>query len=111
MKLHFMFEIYDKMIKSDAKFHKFNFIMKDKDKKEIFEIFNTRFNATIIFLNYSNILKIFNLKRLISTRLRYRISNKNFITFAELIVRLRYIIANLKIIDKINLKENKIEDN
>ena len=83
--------------------------MKDKDKKKTFEIFYARFSAAIASLNYSNILKIFNLKRLINTRLRYRISNENFIMFAELIVRLRHIAANLKVINKVNFKENKIE--
>ena len=110
MKLHFIFEIYDKIIKLNAELYDLNFVIKNKNKKKIFEIFYTRFNATIASLNYLNILKIFNLKRLISTRLRYRISNKNFITFAELIVRLRHIVANLKIINKVNFKENKIED-
>ena len=84
--------------------------MRNKDKKKIFEIFYARFSAAITFLNYFDILKILNLKRLINTHLRYRISNENFITFAELIARLRYIVTNLKIIDKVNLKENKIED-
>ena len=111
MKLHFIFEIYNKVIKSDTELYDFNFVMKDKDKKKIFEIFYARFNATIISLNYLNILKIFNLKRLISIRLRYRISNKNFITFVKLIAHLRHIATNLKVIDKINFKENKIEDN
>ena len=110
IKLHFIFEIYDKITKSDAEFYDLSFVMRDKNKKKIFETFYARFSAAITFLNYSDILKIFNLKRLINTRLRYRISNKNFITFAELIVRLRYIAANLKVIDKVNSKESKIED-
>ena len=97
------------MIKSDAKFYNLNFVMRGKDKKKIFEIFYTRFSAAIAFLNYLNILKIFNLKRLISTRLRYRISNKNFITFAKLIARLRHIAANLKVINKVNFKKSKTE--
>ena len=111
MKLHFIFETYDKIIKSNVKFYDLNFVMRDKNKKKTFETFYARFNAAITFLNYLNILKIFNLKRLVNTRLRYHISNENFITFAKLIARLRHIAANLKIIDKINLKENKIEDN
>ena len=109
VKLHFIFGTYNKIIKSDAKLHDLSFIIKDKDKKKTFEIFYARFSAAITSLNYSDILKIFNLKRLISTRLRYYISNKNFITFAKLIARLRHIAANLKVIDKVNFKKSKIE--
>ena len=110
VKLHFMFEIYDKIIKLDAKLYDLSFVIKNKDKKKIFEIFYTHFNAAIASLNYLNILKIFNLKRLINIRLRYRISNENFITFIKLIVRLRHIVTNLKIIDKVNFKKNKTEN-
>ena len=80
-KLKNMFEIYDKFIKSNVEFHDSNFDMGVKDKKKSFEIFYARFNAIIAFLNYINILKMFNLKRLINTRLRYRISNESFISF------------------------------
>ena len=111
MKLHFIFEIYDKIIKSNTKLYDLNFVIKNKNKKIKFEIFYARFSAAISFLNILNILKIFNLKRLINIRLKYRISNKNFIIFAELIARLRHIAANLKIINKVNFKKSKIEDN
>ena len=48
-----------------------------------------------------NILKIFNLKRLIAIQLKYRILKKNFSFYRDFIARLSYIITNLKIIDKI----------
>ena len=54
---------------------------------------------------------MFNLKRLINTRLRYRIFNENFISFRNIIVYLRYIVANLKIINNIfSNKDNKFEN-
>ena len=62
MKLNIIFEIYDKIIKSNIEFYNSHFVINNKNKKKIFEIFYTRFNVIIAPLNYSNILKIFNLK-------------------------------------------------
>ena len=110
-KLKNIFEIYDKLIKSNIEFYDSNFDMSVKDKKKSFKIFYIHFNAVIIFLNYTNILKMFNLKRLINIRLKYRIFNESFILFQDMITHLRYIVANLKIIDNIFLnKNNKFED-
>ena len=109
-KLKSIFEIYNKFIKSNAEFHNSNFDMNVKDKKKFFEIFYARFNTIIASLNYINILKMFNLKRLINTRLKYRIFNKSFISFRDIIVRLRYIIADLKIINNtFSNKDNKFK--
>ena len=111
LKLNVIFETYDKIVKSNAEFHDFNFVINVKDKKKSFETFYARFNAIIVSLNYTNILKIFNLKRLINTRLRYRISNENYISFRDFIAHLRYIVVNLKIIDKtFSNKNNKSEN-
>ena len=62
VKLNIIFEIYNKVVKSDIKFYNFNFVINVKNKKKIFEIFYAYFNAVIAFLNYLNILKMFNLK-------------------------------------------------
>ena len=110
-KLKNIFKIYDKLIKLNIEFHNSNFDIKVKNKKEFFEFFYIRFNAAIALLNYINTLKIFNLKRLINTRLKYRIFNENFISFRNIIVYLRYIVANLKIINNVFLnKDNKFEN-
>ena len=101
-----MFKIYDKLIKSNIEFHDSNFDINVKNKKKSFEIFYAHLNIIIAFLNYINTLKIFNLKRLINIRLRYRVFNENFILFRDIIVRLRYIAANLKIIDNTLLNKN-----
>ena len=58
-----MFKIYDKFIKLNIELYNSNFDISVKNKNKFFEIFYTRFNAIIAFLNYINILKMFNLKR------------------------------------------------
>ena len=110
-KLKSIFKIYDKLVKSNVELYNSNFDMNVKDKKKSFETFYVRFNVIIASLNYINILKMFNLKRLINTRLRYRIFDENFISFRNIIVRLRYIIVDLKTIDNIfSNKNNKFKD-
>ena len=112
IKLNIIFGIYNKITKSDIEFHDLNFDINLKEKKKIFEIFYTRFNAAIVLLNYFNILKISNLKRLINTRLKYRILKKNFFTYKKFMTRLRYITTNFETIDKtIFNKNNKNENN
>ena len=98
VKLKNMFKIYNKFIKLNIRFYNFNFKISIKDKKRFFEFFYIRFNAIIVFLNYLNILKMFNLKRLINTRLKYRIFNESFISFRDIIARLYYIVINLKLL-------------
>ena len=111
-KLKNIFKIYNKLIKLNVKFYDSNFDTNVKDKNKSFKIFYTRFSAIIVFLNYINILKIFNLKRLINIRLKYRIFNESFISFRNIIARLYYIIADLKVIDNAFLnKNNKFKDN
>lgn len=110
MKLNTIFETYNKIAKLNIELYNPHFVINNKNKNKIFEIFYTHFNITIALLNYLNILKIFNLKRLINTRLKYRIFNKNFNTFRELVAYLRHVVINLKTINKINFKKNKIKD-
>ena len=62
MKLNVIFEIYNKIIKLNIEFHDSHFVINNKNKKKTFKNFYIRFNAAIAFLNYLNILKIFNLK-------------------------------------------------
>ena len=109
-KLKSIFKIYDKFIKSNVELYNSNFDMNIKNKKKFFEIFYARFNAIIVFLNYINILRMFNLKRLINIRLKYRISNESFISFRDIIARLRHIAADLKIINNVfSNKNNKFK--
>ena len=98
-KLNNIFKIYNKFNKSNVEFYNSNFDINVKDKKKFLKIFYARFNAAIAFLNYLNILKMCNLKRLINIRLKYRIFNESFISFRNIIARLRYIVVNLKVID------------
>ena len=101
-----MFKTYNKFVKSDIELYNSNFDMNIKNKKKSFEIFYARFNVIIAFLNYINTLKMFNLKRLINTRLKYRISDESFISFRDMITRLRYIVINLKVINNVFLNKN-----
>ena len=39
--------------------------------------------------------------------MRYKISNENFVSFRNLIARLRYIVANFEIINKVFSSKNK----
>ena len=54
-----------------------------------------------------NIYKIFNLIRLIFTRFKYRFSKIILILFRELIVYLRKLKLNLKIINIVNKNKKK----
>ena len=111
-KLKNMFKIYDKFIKLNVELYNSNFDINVKNKKKSFEIFYVRFNAIIVSLNYTNILKMFNLKELINTRLRYRIFDESFVSFRNMIVRLCYIVANLKVINNaFSNKDNKSKNN
>ena len=107
-KLNAIFKIYDKVVKSNIQLYNFDFDISIYNKREIFKSFYARFITIIAFLNYSNILKICNLKRLIVIRLKYRVLKENFF-YRNFIVYLRYIIANLKIIDKIIFFKIKIK--
>lgn len=95
-----IFGTYDKVAKSDALLHDPNFGIGILKKKETFETFYTRFSAAIAPLDLPDTYKISNLKRTISTRLRYRISGENYSSFRDLVARLRHIAADLKAIDK-----------
>ena len=96
-----MFGTYDKVVKLDVLLYNLNFDIRILEKKETFKIFYIRFSVVIASLNLFDIYKIFNLKRIIFTRLRYRISGENYSFFRDLIARLRHIVVDLKTIDKI----------
>lgn len=95
-----MFGTYDKVAKSDALLHDPSFGMGIVDKKETFETFYARFSAAIAPLDLPDTYKMSNLKRTISTRLRYRISGENFPAFRDMVARLRHVAADLEAIDK-----------
>ena len=91
----------------NIEFYNFNFDINIHDKKK-FKAFYIRFITIIAFLNYIKILKIFNLKRLIAIRFKYRILKENFF-YRDFIARLRYIIADLKVINEIAFFKDKIK--
>ena len=68
-----IFNIFNKIIKDYINFHDFKFEIKSNNKNEFFKIFYIRFNVIVALLKFIEIFKIFNLTRLISTRLQYKI--------------------------------------
>ena len=68
-----IFNIFNKIIKSHIDLYNFKFEMRLIDKNEFFKTFYVHFNAIIISLKFIKTFKIFNLTRLISIRLQYKI--------------------------------------
>ncbi|KAF6238241.1 hypothetical protein HO173_003521 [Letharia columbiana] len=106
-----MFGTYDKIAKSNAEIFDPKFGMGVTDKKESFEDFYARFSAAIAPLGFTDVHKISNLKRLISTRLRYRISGQPFGTFRELVIFLRALDMDLRAVDNASGPKSKEETN
>ena len=65
--------MYNKIIKSNIKIFNSKFNIRVIDKKKSFKDFYAQFSIAIAPLKFINIYKIFNLKRLISIRLKYQI--------------------------------------
>ena len=94
-----MFGTYDKIAKSNAEIFDPKFGMGFTKKDESFEEFYARFSAAIAPLGFTDIHKISNMKRLISTRLKYRISGHPFATYRELVTHIRALDMDLRAID------------
>ena len=69
------------------------------DKKESFETFYARFSAAIAPLEFFDVIKISNLIRLISNRLKHKLTEQTFITYRDLVGYLRKLDLDLKQID------------
>ena len=81
-----IFDNYNKESIIDTKLYNSRFLIRIKDFKKIFNIFYTRFTTIIIFIVISKYKKISYLRRLITTRLKYRLLNfLIFILYRELI--------------------------
>ena len=84
-----MFKDFDKK-KFDVKFQNSKFIIRVKDVKKTFNAFYTRFITIITPFNIFKKKKIIYLKRLIASRLKYRIFDCSSSTlYRELVTRLR----------------------
>ena len=87
--LYNIFNDYDKIIKYDIKLYNFIIIIK---KSEFFNKFYIRFSVIIVLLSYNKIYKIFNLKRFIIIKLRFKIVDFILLSY-------RYFIKYLRKID------------
>ena len=89
--LYNIFNNYNKVVKYNAELYNFIIIINFK-KNEIFDVFYARFSIIVVLLNYNKVYKIFNLKRLIINKLRFRITN-------FILSLYRYFIKYLRKID------------
>ena len=80
-------------------------------KNEIFEKFYTRFIFIITSLKYIDAVKIINLTRLLTIRLRYRLIRYIYKSFRELIEFLRKLNINLYLIDNTTTSARKKNNN
>ena len=85
-----IFGDYNKENTADTKLYNSRFSIRIKDFKKTFNVFYTRFTTTIILIVISKREKISYLRRLITTRLKYRLLNFLIsILYRELISYLR----------------------
>ena len=96
-----MFDDFNKEGKVDIKFQNSKFVIRVKDNKETFDVFHIRYIIIIAFLNIFEREKTNHLRRLIANRLKYHILDySSFISYRELVTRLRQIDLNIKLIDE-----------
>ena len=101
--LHNMFGEFNKIARSDAELHDPKFAIRASDSKENFNSFFARFTAAVAPLNYSEVHKISTLKRLISSRLRYKVSDGTAPTsYRQFVERLRQCDLDLRQADNAN---------
>ena len=85
-----IFDNYNKESIADTKLHNSRFSIRIKDFKKTFNVFYARFTAAITPIAISEREKISHLRRLITTRLKYRFLDFLIFTlYRELISRLR----------------------
>ena len=85
-----IFGDYDKISKANAELDNPKFAIGSKDSKKIFDAFHTRFITTIAPLAILEREKSSRLRKLVTSRLKYRIVDFPITTsFRELVTRLR----------------------
>ena len=96
-----IFGDYDKISKADAELDNPKFAIGSKDSKEIFDVFHARFITTIAPLAISEREKSSRLRKLVTSRLKYRIVDFLITTsFRELVTRLRQVDMILRLTNK-----------
>ena len=108
--LNNMFGDYDKISKADAELDNSKFAIGSKDFKETFDAFHARFIAAIAPLAMLEREKSSRLRKLVTSRLKYRIVDFPITTsFRELVTRLRQVDIALRLTDKQNPRGNRSE--
>ena len=88
--LNNIFDIFDKIVKSDIKFYDPKFEIRIKNLKIFFNKFFVRFILIIVSLKFNEFYKISNLKRTINYRFRYKIVDKIIFTlYREFVKKFR----------------------
>ena len=91
----------DKEAKADAELQDPKSYMGAKDTKETFDAFHSRFTAMISPLDMSEREKCGHLRRMIASRLKYRILDyASSSSYRELVSRLRQVDLNLRLVDQ-----------
>ena len=84
--LHNIFGEYNEFIKVDAMLYNLKFRMGIYKRDETFDEFYARFIITISPLGLSDAYKILNLKRIVSTRIRYKlVDGITYNTFSDFV--------------------------
>ena len=103
-----MFGEYDKEGRADAELHNPKFAMGAKDNKETFDAFLARFTATVAPLDLSEFQKISNVRRLVSNRLRNKVTDGTTpSSFPKFISRLRQLDVDMRVNDEISPRGNR----
>lgn len=80
------------------------------NKDETFEEFYTRFTATIAPLEHSEAVKINNLTRLLTTRLRYRLTGIAYKNFRDIVEFVRKLDMDLRLVDNTTTRNDNKKD-
>ena len=108
--LNNMFGDYDKISKANAELDSPKFAIGSKDSKETFDAFYARFIAAITPLSMSEREKSSRLRKLVTSRLKYRIVDFPITTsFRDLVTRLRQVDIALRLTDDQNPRGNRGE--
>lgn len=101
------FGIYDKITKANAELQDPKFAMGVVNKNETFEEFYTRFTSTIAPLKLSEAVRIINLTRLLTTRLRYRLTGMVYKNFRDIVEFVRKLDMDLRLVDNTTTRNDK----
>ena len=108
LELEQQFGDVDKEARAEAELQDPKSVMGAKDPKETFDAFHSRFTAIIAPLSMTEREKCGHLRRMIASKLKYRILDYPSTTsYRELVTRLRQVDLNLRLVDHQNPRGNR----